>query len=280
MKIGTTLKITVAAIGIVGLLCIGIGVHQIILPKFGASTDTRSSVQTTAPSGLAETDVNQEKENRENQNQPQISAKEMEQINNFFAQLDAADAQVEADTLQSVTESETEYAPTDTDASAESTDQLTTQSAEDVMNTYLEAFKTRDFEVMGVLMTGAAKERLQFQEGNTPPFIHLESKEEQTEGLLTEEMAEIIEEMNMELMQQLEQKLSEALLKMYSQVEVVSPEYVGDEFHFRLRMPVQSIHEAESDTMVGPLVKSVFPEDLESVVKMRKENGAWRIYER
>ena len=137
MKIGTAPKITLGAIGLVGLLFIGIGVHQIILPKFSGSKDTVASVQAEAPSAeIVEMDTNQETENRENQ--PQISDQDMEQINNFFAQLNVADTQSDAGTVQSATESKTELATTDTDATSEDTE----QSAEDVMNAYLDAYNT------------------------------------------------------------------------------------------------------------------------------------------
>ena len=163
MKIGTTLKITVAAIGIVGLLCIGIGVHQIILPKFSASKDTSSSVQTPittstpttlTPKERAQTDANQETENRENQRP--ISAEERQQIENFFSQFEETEAQSEAGTPQPPTESESEIEPasTDTDAASEPTE----QSAEDVMNAFVEAYKNFDVEAMLPLVTGVAKE--------------------------------------------------------------------------------------------------------------------------
>ena len=86
MKIGTAPKITVGAIGIIALLFIG--VHQMILPKFGDSKNTVPSVQTEAPSEeLAETDANQETE--AGKTQRQISDQDMAQIKNFFAQFDS-----------------------------------------------------------------------------------------------------------------------------------------------------------------------------------------------
>ena len=47
--------------------------------------------------------------------------------------------------------------------------------------------------------------------------------------------------------------------QMLRQMEVLSSEYVGDEFHFRLRVPIAQ-----------PPEKSV---------KMRKVEGIWRIYD-
>ena len=77
MKIGTTPKITIAAIGIIVLLYIGFGVHQIILPKFGISKEPPSSVQTAPQNRLTGIDTNQKME--DGKNQRQISDKEMEQ---------------------------------------------------------------------------------------------------------------------------------------------------------------------------------------------------------
>ena len=117
MKIGTAPKITVGAIGIISLLLVG--VHQIILPKFGGSKNTASSVQTEAPSELAETDANQETE--EGKKQPQISDQDMAQINNFFAQFDDAGTQSDIGEVRPSTESNTGLATIDTDPVSEGT---------------------------------------------------------------------------------------------------------------------------------------------------------------
>ena len=117
MKIGTAPKITVGAIGIIALL--SVGVHQIILPKFGGSKNTVSSVQTEAPSELAETDANQETE--EGKKQPQISDQDMAQINNFFAQFDDAGTQSDIGEARPSTESNTTLTTTDTDPASEDT---------------------------------------------------------------------------------------------------------------------------------------------------------------
>ena len=117
MKIGTAPKITVGAIGIISLIFVG--VHQIILPKFGGSKNTASSVQTEAPSELAETDANQETE--EGKKQPQISDQDMAQINNFFAQFDDAGTQSDIGEARPSTESNTTLTTTDTDPASEDT---------------------------------------------------------------------------------------------------------------------------------------------------------------
>ena len=117
MKIGTAPKITVGAIGIITLLFVS--VHQVILPKFFGSKNTVSSVQTEAPSELAETDANQETE--EGKKQPQISDQDMAQINNFFAQFDDAGTQSDIGEARPSTESNTTLTTTDTDPALEDT---------------------------------------------------------------------------------------------------------------------------------------------------------------
>jgi RNA polymerase sigma-70 factor (ECF subfamily) len=261
MKIGTASKITVGAIGILALIFVGIGVHQIILPK--DVKDTASSVQPTAPSEeLVETDTNQEADNRENQ--PQISDQDMEQINNFFAQLDETDMQSDTGTAQSPTESKTEPATTDTDASTEDTE----PSAEEMMTAYVEAFKNGDFEALFPLVTGTATKQveevlLSLSGEVSEEFINA-IVDNIPEGM-SEEMVDNALQMMLKVLQDPErqaerreqaQKMYE---QMYGQAEIVSSEYVGDEFHFRLRMPAASPPEVS--------------------VKMQKVEGIWLVYD-
>ena len=250
MKIGTTLKITVTAIAIVALIFIGIGVHQIVLPKFSASKDTSSSVQTPittstpttlTPKERAQTDANQETENRENQRT--ISAEERQQIENFFSQFEETEAQSEADTPQPPTESESEIEPasTDTDAASEPTE----QSAEDVMNAFIEAYKNFDVEAMLPLVTGVAKEELD------------NGREEMVQSLQDPELQVMIQ-------------------SIFSGIEIVGSEYVGEEFHFRLRIPMP---EMPTLPEMPDIEIPELPESIEVVVKMQKVDGAWRIYD-
>ena len=97
------------------------------------------------------------------------------------------------------------------------------QSAEDVMNAFVEAFKNLDAEVMRSILTGRAKET--FESG--------------------------FEDMPEDIRTQLSQILR--------QMEVLSSEYVGDEFHFRLKVPMSTPPETS--------------------VKMRKAEGIWLIYD-
>ena len=93
------------------------------------------------------------------------------------------------------------------------------QSAEDVMNAFVKALKNVDSEAMRQIVIGRAKEEF----GEDVP-----------------------EDMRAQLSQ------------MLSQVEVLSSQYVGDEFHFRLRVPMADRPEVS--------------------VKMRKVGDEWFIY--
>ena len=95
------------------------------------------------------------------------------------------------------------------------------QSPEDLVNAFVKAFKNLDSEALDSMLTGNAKESL--------------------------EIDDVPEGMRAQLSQ------------MLSQVEVVSSEYVDDEFHFRLRMPAASPPEVS--------------------VKMQKVEGIWLVYD-
>ena len=96
------------------------------------------------------------------------------------------------------------------------------QSAEDVMNAFVKAFKNLDAETILLMLTGDASET--FESG----------------------FEDVPEDMRTQMSQIL------------SQVKVLSSQYVGDEFHFRLRVP------------------GSHPPELS--VKMRKVEGVWLIY--
>lgn len=97
------------------------------------------------------------------------------------------------------------------------------QSAEDVMNAFVKAFKDLDAEVILSMLTEDA----------------------------SEEFAGGFEDMPEDVRTQMRQ--------MFSQIEILSSEHVGDEFHFRLRLPIAA------------------PPDVS--FKMRKVEGIWLIYE-
>ena len=67
----------------------------------------------------------------------------------------------------------------------------------------------------------------------------------------------------------------EQMLKTFSQTEVVSDKYVGDEFHFRLRMLAMEMPEIPSHVEIETETPISVPDFL---VKMKREAGMWRIY--
>jgi RNA polymerase sigma-70 factor (ECF subfamily) len=286
MKIGTAPKITLGAIGLVGLLFIGIGVHHIL--SSDVPENTPSSVQTEAPSEeVVKKDTNQETENRENQ--PQISDQDMEQIKGFFAQLEAEDAQSDGGTVQSPTESKAELATTDTDAASEDTE----QSAEDVMNAYLDAYKNGDYEALLPLATGSAKAELEgllrllngdggfLQEAmdnvNIDDILNNIDKDAIPEGMSKAELADRA----FQMMPQVMQGMTEMMQEMFSGAEIVSSEYVEEEFHFRVSIPMPKIEmpELPKTMKIDMPEMPEIPESIEHLVKMQKVDGAWRIYD-
>ena len=265
MKVGTAPKITVSAIALIGLIFIGyIGVRQMNGPTVKERVYLSPWEDGTArPRNSTEgfpTDTTQDAES--GGTQPQIAATEaaagMEPIDDFFAELDETDMAQFATEAEFELETEQDFTA-DTSASSEST----SQSAEDVMYAYVEAWRNFDYKAMrplfaedighsgldettviGVATVGG------HPDGEHPDVEDVEEKSRQLEPLL----------------EQLSQKRR-------SQAEVVSNKYVGDEFHFRFRTPASEIPDISDQ---GETV--VFPPE-ERLIKMRKEDGAWRIYD-
>ena len=97
------------------------------------------------------------------------------------------------------------------------------QSAEDVMNAFVEAFKNLDAEVILSMLTEDARETFGDNFQDVPEDVRTQMRQ------------------------------------VLSQMEVLSSEYVGDEFHFRLKVPMSTPPETS--------------------VKMRKVEGIWLIYD-
>ena len=272
MKIGTAPKITIGAAVLIGLIFISyIGIRQMNAPTVAERVylspwEDGTTRPRNNPEGLAsQTDSTQDTEGRGTQ--PQIamteSAEGMESTDEFFSQSE------ETDTTQLATE--VEFEPEVDQIFSVNTPifpESTSRSAEDVMYAYVEALKNSDADAMRSLVTGTVKE--QFEEsapGEAPSKIEVGRVRNESET-----PDEVVEEMANELLQQ---HLFEPFREMYSRTEVVGGEYVGDEFHFQLRMPAPEIPEI-------PAVELTFsspPSPTDTFLKMRKENGAWRIYE-
>ena len=94
-------------------------------------------------------------------------------------------------------------------------------------------------------------------------------------GELPQEMAEIFYDMLPaekadEMVQRIREMMQPILKQMLGQAEVVSSEHVGDELHFRIRISAPEIPGASGFEM---------PDIPDSLHKIRKENGVWRIYD-
>ena len=274
MKVGTVPKITAGAVAIIVLVFIG--TRQFISSKEDSSPSVLVVTSTESANSVAQRDATPRKDvvtppSREDK--PQISAEEMGQIEDFFAQLEESDAQSETDTSQ---------LPVDaaSDQNSESSDvtnlsvvpEDTNFSAEEVMNAYVDAFRNVDFEAMRALLTGSAKENLESRLSDLKnKFAELTKIYENEDDPVLKRMFEL------------------TLDRMLGGFEVVSSEYVGDEFHFRVRTLTPQI---------GVLIELVMrdmpekiraelpeidmpelPESIENVFKMRKEDGVWLIYE-
>ena len=282
MKVGTVPKITAGAVVIIVLAFIG--ARQFISSREDSSPSVE--VVTSTPNETTNS-VTQTDATRKGavtaplpEDKPQISAEEMGQIEDFFAQLDEADAQSGDDTSQLSSESETESSATD----ANGVNDGTNFSAEAAMNAYVEGLQNLDFESILQLVTGDAKVWVESQLRRLNRKISEEEQELMLQGALEELESEqvpeeaigmIIQEFRRKMQPQEQNKKNRANLeRRFGQVEVVSSEYVGEEFHFRLRS-------------LGPPVSAELPDDarnfipkfIDALVKMQKVDGAWQIYE-
>ena len=263
MKVGTVPKITVSAAVLIGLIFIGyIGIRQLNAPTVvervylspwenGTARPQNSSERLAAP-----TSSTQDMEVRDNQ--PQIasaaSAEERELIDDLFAELD------ETDIAQFATEAD--FEPDAEESLTSNTSTLLDdmgQSAEDVMYAYIEAFRNSDFEAMRPLLT--------------EEYIH-SGHGDRGDGSWV--FIEGIDEIPAEI-EELKPLLFESLHQDKSQAEVVSSEYVGDEFHFRLRRPAPLAIPGPG-VEIPPSAEVNVPISVDTSVRMRKESGAWLVY--
>ena len=282
MKVGTVPKITAGAAVIIVLAFIG--ARQFISSRVDSSPSVEVVTSTpnestnfvpqadTAHKGTVTAPLPEDK--------PQISAAEMAQIEDFFAQLNEADAQSGVDTSQHSSESETQSSATD----ANGVNDGTNFSAEAAMNAYVEGLQNLDFESILQLVTGDAKVWVESQLRRLNHKISEEEQELMLQGALEElELEQVPEEAIGMIIQEFRRKMQPQerlkknrsnLERRFGQVKVVSSEYVGEEFHFRLRT-------------LGPPVSAELPDDarnfipkfIDALVKMQKVDGAWQIYE-
>ena len=276
MKIGTVPKITVGAAALIGLIFIGyIGIRQLnestVAERVYLSPwEDGAARPQNSPEGLAvQTDSTQDTENRDTQ--PQIasvaSAEEKELIDDLFGELD------ETDMAQFATEMDFEP-----DAEENFTADTSTlldgagQSAEDVMYAYVEAVKNLDGDAMLPLMTEEYRRSIDIRDNVDIRGNYREDGMTLEFSSIDEMPAEILAEMPPEMLEVFK-TMTGAARKSVSQAEVVSSEYVDDEFHFQLRTPVPRMPEipdadVEMSTSAGY-----------HLFKMKRVDGVWQIYD-
>ena len=278
MKVGTVPKITVGAAALIAVIFIGfVGVREIRAPKveervYLSPWEDGTARPRNSPEGLAaQTNSTQDTEVRDNP--PQIasaaSAAGMESTDDFLGQPE------ETDTAQFAIEGESEpdieqSLTTDTSTLLDDNG----QSAEDVMNEFVEAWRNADFEAIRQLLTADMRRGLP-DDSEIP--IEIREVRHEVDGVVQATVEEEI--------RQLEPEMVEFFREALSQSSVVSSEYVDDEFHFLLRMsapPAPRIPKipdnGERGVEIVDISVSVTPPP-DSLIKMRKEEGVWRVYE-
>ena len=245
MKIGTVPKITVGVAVLIGLILIGfVGVHRMNAPTveervYLSPWEDGTARPRNTPEGLP-IDTTQDAEG--GGAQPQIAA--TESAAGMEPIDDFSDQSDETDMTYLATETEFERDTEqdfaiDISASSDST----SQSAEDVMYAYLKAYRNVDNDALTSLMTEE----------------HRHSHRDHASG---------------ELPLGIVDKIAELMRERNSQAEIESSKYVDDEFHFRLKAPAVEIPDvSDLDTkvsMIGPSYE---------LIKIRKENGVWRVYD-
>ena len=270
MKIGTAPKIMVGVIAIIVIAFIGS--RQLLSPEKDSSAlvEVTSSKPNQAEQSAPVTDTN-----RRNMvaapsrvDEPEISAEEMGQIEDFFAQLEEADAQLDTGQLTEVESQqvEEESIPTNTGTFAESTE----HSAEEVMNAFMEAFRILDGDAIRSLVTADMK-------GPVTSVLEMGGVELRKVSTHpeTEVPDEVVKDMVEEARANLERVMFPLIRKMINQAEIVSSGYIGDEYHFQFGMPAPEMPKQVPGIGIDSKISA--PPDV--LIKMRKEDDTWRIYD-
>ena len=277
MKIGTVPKITAGVIAILALAFIGS--RQLLSPEEDSAPSAKAlapSYEKLPPSGAEGNAAREEKAAASSlEVESQFSAEEMEQIEDFFAQLEADDAPSE----ETLPEDADEQGRIDSEA-FDSDDE---QSPEDVMNAYVEAYRSANFEALLPLVTGSARDgikgALPILSGEMPEEILSEAVDLLSETMSEEELSNAMA-MYREILQGLDVRTK--IQEISGRTVIVSRGYVGDEFHFKLRTPTPEL--PDMSELPGlpefelPELPEI-PENIDRVHKMRKEHGKWLIYE-
>ena len=273
MKVGTVPKITVGTAVLIAVIFIGfIGVRQIRAPKveervYLSPWEDGTTRPQSSPEGLArQTNSTQDAENGDTQ--PQVataeSAERMDPTDDVFDQSGETDTAPFATEVEFDPEADQDFS---TDISTLLDDEG--QSAEDVMYAYVEAWRNSDFKAMHPLLT--ADMRRGVPDGDSEVSIEIREVRHESSDDIPDEVHEAMVE---EETRQLERLLVESFREMQSRASAINDEYVGDEFHFRLRMPAPKIPDGGEQG----IEMSVTPPP-DTVIKMRKEEEVRRVYE-
>ena len=276
MKIGTVPKITIGAAALIAVIFIGfIGVRQMNSPTveervYLSPWEDGTARPQSSPEGLArQTNSTQDAENGDTQLQTAASesAGGIESIDDFLGQSEETDTAPFATEVEFEPEAEAEQSvPANTSTLLDDAG----QSAEDVMDAYVEAWRNADFEAMRPLLTTDMRRR---SSDDHDAEVSIEIGEVRNEG--SDDIPdEVIEAMAVEKIKQLKPLLDVSFREMQSQASAINGEYVGDEFHFRLRMPTPKILDSREQG-----VEMSFAPPPDTVIKMRREEGVWRVYD-
>ena len=244
MKMGTVPKVTVGAAALIAVIFIGfVGVRRMNAPTVEERVYLSPWEDGTArPRTSPEGFPTDTTQDAESGGvQPQIAATES-----------AAGMEPIDDFSDQPDETDMTYLATETEFGRDTEQDFTTdisvssdstsQSAEDVMYAYLKAYRNFDNDALKSLMTEEHRHSYRDNASELPLEI-------------VDKIAELMRERN-------------------SQAEIESSKYVGDEFHFQLAAPASDI----------PIVLdggiTVFMGASYELIKMRKENGVWRIYDK
>ena len=244
MKIETVPKVTIGAAALIAVIFIGfVGVRRMNAP----TVEERVYLSPWEDGAARPRNIPEELPAGTTQDaesggaQPQIAATEsaagMEPIDDFSDQSDETDMTHLATETEFKRNTEQDFT-TDISVSSDST----SQSAEDVMYAYLEAYRNCDNDAL--------------------------------ESLMTEEHRHSYRDNASELPLEIVDKIAELMYERNSQAEVESSKYVGDEFHFQLTAP------ALDTPIVSDRGITVFIGASYELIKIRKENGVWLIYDR
>ena len=244
MKMGTVPKITVGVAALIAVIFIGfVGVRRMNAPIVEERVYLSPwEAGTARPRSSPEglpTDTTQDAES--GGVQPQIAATESAAVTEPIDDFSDQPDETDMTYLATETEFEPEAEQDFTTDISVSSDSIT-QSAEDVMYAYLKAYRNADGDALGSLMT----EEHRYSRRDKASF---------------------------ELPLEIVDKIAELMRERNSRAEIESSKYVGDEFHFQLAAPTLDI----------PIVLdggiTFFMGASYELIKMRKENGVWLIYD-